>query len=164
MIKDRGLRGRALQCSPHIPLDDAVSLSTMKASKFYGSFKPRIDKWEFALALVSEVIETILTVQRKWIYLESIFMASEDICKQLPKESALFVEVNTTFTSIMSSAAKRPNAIVQCTASGMLESVNGMDEKLEAIQKSLDSCVRIVPLRGCVYFRTQKIVYLDELV
>ena len=72
-------------------------------------------------------------------------MASEDICKQLPKESALFIEVNTTFTSIMSSAAKRPNAIVQCTASGMLESVNGMDEKLEAIQKSLDSCLYVFP-------------------
>ena len=119
--------------------DDAVSLSTMKASKFYGSFKPRIDKWEFSLALVSEFIEVILTVQRKWIYLESIFMASEDICKQLPKESALFMEVNTTFTGIMSSAAKRPNAIGQCTATGMLENVTGMDDKLEAIQKSLDS-------------------------
>ena len=33
----------------------------------------------------------LLTVQRKWMYLESIFMAAGDINKQLPEESALFV-------------------------------------------------------------------------
>ncbi len=54
--------------------DDSVALSTMKASKFYGSFQVKIDEWEHILSVVSEVIEMILGVQRKWIYLESIFM------------------------------------------------------------------------------------------
>jgi len=131
--------------------DDAVALSTIKASKFYGSFKSRIDEWEGALALVSEVIELILTVQRKWIYLESIFMASGDICKQLPKESSLFIEVNTTFGHVMSRAAKQPNAVIQCTAAGMLEIVTCMDDKLEIIQKSLDS-FPTCPIKGTVSF------------
>mmetsp|Transcript_14527 Transcript_14527/g.44832 ORF Transcript_14527/g.44832 Transcript_14527/m.44832 type:complete len:198 (-) Transcript_14527:9686-10279(-) len=119
--------------------DDAVALSTMKASKFYSSFKQKIDEWETSLGLVSEVIELILTVQRKWIYLESIFMASEDICKQLPRESALFIEVNAAFTDVMSIAAEHPNAAFQCNTDGMLDNVNDMDVKLETIQKSLDS-------------------------
>ena len=77
--------------------DDAVNVSTMKSSKFYNSFKAKIDLWEGTLALVSEVIDVLLTIQRKWMYLESIFMASEDIRKQLPTESTLFIEVNETF-------------------------------------------------------------------
>ena len=57
--------------------DDAVSLSTMKASKFYGSFKEKIDFWESGLSLVSEVVDMLLTVQRKWMYLESIFIGAD---------------------------------------------------------------------------------------
>jgi dynein heavy chain, axonemal len=52
----------------------------------------------------------VLTVQRKWMYLESIFMASEDICKQLPAESALFMEVNRGFGAVMEGIAHDPNA------------------------------------------------------
>eukprot|EP00605_Chrysophyceae_sp_TOSAG23-4_P000236 GSChrysophyteH1.ASY1.ANO1.273.1 assembled CDS len=77
--------------------DDSVALSTMKASKFYGSFQTKIDKWENTLSTISEVIESSLDVQRKWIYLESIFMSGGDISKQLPKEHSLFLEVNTSF-------------------------------------------------------------------
>lgn len=55
--------------------DDSVALSTMKASKFYTSFKTKIDTWERTLSTISEVIESTLAVQRKWIYLESIFMS-----------------------------------------------------------------------------------------
>lgn len=73
--------------------EDSVQLSTIKASKFYNSFAEKIDRWEISLNAVSETVELILTVQKKWMYLESIFMASEDICKQLPKESAIFLEV-----------------------------------------------------------------------
>lgn len=72
--------------------EDSVQLSTIKASKFYNSFSEKIDKWEKALNGVSETVELILNVQKKWMYLESIFMASEDICKQLPRESAIFME------------------------------------------------------------------------
>jgi dynein heavy chain len=51
----------------------------MKASPFYGAFATDLDRWEKALALISEVLDTQLTAQRQWMYLESIFMASEDI-------------------------------------------------------------------------------------
>lgn len=73
--------------------EDSVQLSTIKASKFYNSFAEKIDRWEKALNGVSETVDLIMTVQKKWMYLESIFMASEDICKQLPRESAIFMEV-----------------------------------------------------------------------
>ncbi|RHY79984.1 hypothetical protein DYB26_013670, partial [Aphanomyces astaci] len=80
--------------------DDQVQLSTMKASPFFDSFATKLLMWEAALSTVSEVIETLLGVQRCWIYLESIFMASEDIRKQLPLESSLFDQVNTAYCSV----------------------------------------------------------------
>lgn len=65
--------------------DNTVTLSTMKASKFFVVFEQEITKWERTLALVSETIEMIQQVQRNWQYLESIFVGSEDIRKQLPQ-------------------------------------------------------------------------------
>ena len=75
--------------------DDYVALSTMKASKFYPSFKTLLDSQEKKLSTISEVIDSLLGVQRKWIYLENIFMAGGDIAKQLPSEFNLFVQVYT---------------------------------------------------------------------
>jgi dynein heavy chain len=118
--------------------DDAVALSTQKASKFYASFQAKIDFWEHSLSLVSEVIEAVLGVQRKWIYLESIFMSGGDISKQLHKEHALFVDVNNTWIEVMADFANHPIALKTCTKDGLLDRINHMDEGLEKIQKSLD--------------------------
>ena len=94
--------------------DDSVALSTMKASKFYGAFSSRIDEWEHTLSVISEVVESVLGVQRKWIYLESIFMSGGDIAKQLPGEYNLFISVNADFSRVMEQFYKYPNAKRTC--------------------------------------------------
>eukprot|EP00750_Incisomonas_marina_P005719 INCI14099.2.p1 GENE.INCI14099.2~~INCI14099.2.p1 ORF type:complete len:3630 (-),score=727.81 INCI14099.2:1911-12800(-) len=118
--------------------DNAVALSTMKASRFYQTFRTQIDYWENTLALMSEVVEMILTVQRQWMYLESIFMGSEDIRKQLPSESILFDGVNDNWIAIMGGVFDQPNAVVATQKEGMLDTLNSTNDDLERIQKSLD--------------------------
>ena len=118
--------------------DDAVALSTMKASKFYGSFKGQIDHWEHLLSTISEVVENLLAVQRKWIYLESIFMSGGDISKQLPEEYVLFVRINNDFSTTMNKFHITPKAKDTCADPEVLATINAMDEGLERIQKSLD--------------------------
>ncbi|GMI21327.1 hypothetical protein TeGR_g3290 [Tetraparma gracilis] len=118
--------------------DDSVALSTMKASKYYNSFKDKIDHWEHSLSTISEIVDMILTVQRKWMYLESIFMAAGDISKQLPEEYSLFVAVNDGFKRVTARVFDEPNAQKACRVPGMLDEVTEFDNKLERIQKSLD--------------------------
>ena len=118
--------------------DNVVTLSTMKASKFAASFMPELEKWEQILAHVSETIEAILNVQRSWMYLENIFVGSEDIRKQLPAESKMFDGVNNGFKNVMKQLLAEPNVVKGCHLDGMLPSLNDMESKLEKIQKSLD--------------------------
>lgn len=61
--------------------DNSVTLSTMKGSKFFVVFSEQITHWETTLSAVSELVEVILQVQRNWMYLENIFIGSEDIRK-----------------------------------------------------------------------------------
>jgi dynein heavy chain len=118
--------------------DNQVQLSTMKASRFYMTFEKEILYWEHALAHISEVIEMLLGVQRAWMYLESIFMSSEDIRKQLPAEAVLFDQVNEDYKTITQGIVNNPNAVEATCREGTLESLTAMDEKLAKIQKSLD--------------------------
>ena len=118
--------------------DNVVQLSTMKSSRFYAVFEDKIVHWERALSLVSEVVEMLLGVQRKWMYLESIFMTSEDIRKQLPLEAGLFDNVNQTYKLIAADIFENCNAIHATHVDGRLDELTSMDEKLDKIQKSLD--------------------------
>ena len=119
--------------------DNTVMLSTMKASKFFVVFEKDITHWEQTLSAVTEVIEMVQQVQRSWMYLESIFVGSEDIRRQLPQESVLFDSVNEEFAARMAQLLQLRNAVRACTHAGVLDAFTDMDARLEKIQKSLES-------------------------
>ncbi|VDO91677.1 unnamed protein product [Schistosoma margrebowiei] len=79
--------------------DNQVQLSTMKTSRFVKPFEHLVDNWERVLSLITETIEALLTVQRQYMYMETIFLG-EDIRKQLPKESVSFDMINIQWQSI----------------------------------------------------------------
>lgn len=118
--------------------DDQVQLSTIKASPFFSAFEARILHWENSLSSISEVVENLLNVQRCWIYLESIFMTSEDIRKQLPLESALFDDVNAAYIKITKQVVEQKQAIKVAADPQVLKTLFNMQEKLDEIQKCLD--------------------------
>jgi dynein heavy chain len=118
--------------------DNQVTLSTMKASKFFKSFEATVDQWERSLSLVVEVIEALLLVQKQWMYLENIFVGAEDIRKQLPKESTVFDQVNTEFKGMMKNFLSVKNVLAISKIPKVLLNLNSMNQDLEKIQKSLD--------------------------
>ncbi len=61
--------------------DNQVTLSTMKASKYFAAFDAQVEHWEQTLSHILETVEMILQVQRQWRYLETIFGGFEDIRK-----------------------------------------------------------------------------------
>ena len=123
--------------------DNQVQLSTMKASRFYLVFEEKIVYWEHALAHVSEVIELLLAVQKAWMYLESIFMSSEDIRKQLPLEAKLFDQVNDDYKAITEGIVSDSNAVRATSKEGTLDKLTIMEEKLNKIQKALDQYLEL---------------------
>lgn len=76
--------------------DMGLNLQSTMASRFVRPFADEVRKWEQRLSLVSECIEIWMLVQRKWMYLESIFMDSDDIRHQLPQvgEVAMLLLLN----------------------------------------------------------------------
>ena len=88
---------------------------------------------------ISEVIEVWMKVQSKWMYLEAIFVGSEDIRLQLPEEAKRFDRIHGAFKKIMERDAEEPER-PRRVHGGRAETTTLLHElfsELEACQKSL---------------------------
>jgi dynein heavy chain len=95
--------------------------------------------WEKTLSAVSETIEVMQQVQKAWMYLENIFIGSEDIRRQLPAESSMFDNCDKGWMFTMKRVRENSTAKAACTEEGQLKRLNEMLSTLERIQKSLDA-------------------------
>ncbi|KAM4616801.1 dynein axonemal heavy chain 10 [Polymixia lowei] len=117
--------------------DNAMNLQSMAGSRFVGPFLGTVQQWEKNLSLISEVIEVWMLVQRKWMYLESIFI-SGDIRSQLPEEAKKFDNIDKMFKKIMSDTAKDPGIKRCCLVPNRLTELQDLSDGLERCQKSLN--------------------------
>eukprot|EP01135_Chromosphaera_perkinsii_P002697 Nk52_evm65s226 gene=Nk52_evmTU65s226 len=117
--------------------DNAMNLQTMAGSRFVGAFLDEVHKWEKSLSHIGEVCEIWLVVQRKWMYLESIFIGSGDIRLQLPEEAKKFDGIDRQFKKIMSETYKDKVVLNACHVEGRLEDLQNLAMGLEKCQKSL---------------------------
>lgn len=74
-----------------------MQLQNLITSKFVAHFLNEVSEWQRTLSLADQVITVWFEVQRTWLHLESIFMSSEDIKKQLPEDSARFIRIDEQF-------------------------------------------------------------------
>ena len=77
--------------------DHQVQLQNMLSSKYIRHFLDEVTYWQMLLSNTDGVISAWLEVQRKWMYLESIFIGSKDIREQLPEDSKRFDKIDAEF-------------------------------------------------------------------
>jgi dynein heavy chain len=138
--KDGQERGYVLRPADDLKMeldDNMLNLQAISGSKYVGAFVDRVRKWEKTLNIVSECLDQWFTVQRKWVYLEGIFIGAEDIRQQLPEEAKRFDAIDKAFKAIMSSTAKNPNVVDACTTDSRLDALNKLSDRLDTCQKSL---------------------------
>ena len=80
-------------------------------SKYIGYFFEEISTWQKRLSQVDQIISLWMDVQRTWSHLESIFIGSDDIRKQLPTDSERFDEIDKQFKTLMVTMEKTPNVV-----------------------------------------------------
>ncbi|XP_024940642.1 dynein heavy chain 2, axonemal [Cephus cinctus] len=115
-----------------------VQLAAMKSTRFVEPFALDVDYWERALSTIGEVLEMVLLVQRGYMYLDNIFGA-EDIRKQLPKETDDFDRLTLSWREITSRMAGFALALPAThDPPGLLDKLNELNDKLEAIQRALE--------------------------
>lgn len=119
--------------------DNQVQLQNMLSSKFVGYFLNTVTEWQSTLSNVDQVIRAWFEVQRKWTYLESIFIGSEDIRKQLPEDTERFAQIDHTFKIKLSDIVSASNVINACSAPGLFESLEKLQQELILCERALNN-------------------------
>lgn len=128
--------------------DNQVQLQNLITSKFIAHFLEEVSTWQSKLSLADSVITIWFEVQRTWMHLESIFMSSEDIRKQLPEDSERFDTIDTDFKQLMLEMAKVPNVVESTNRPGLLAT-------LEVLQTNLILCEKAL----AVYLETKRLAF-----
>ncbi|KAF5404064.1 Dynein heavy chain axonemal [Paragonimus heterotremus] len=128
--------------------ENQVQLQNMMTSKYIAHFLEQVSGWQKKLSIADQVIGIQLEVQRTWFYLESIFIGSEDIRKQLPEDSARFDGIDTDFLTLLGEFNEDLN-VIRSTGRPRVY------ERLETIQKSLVLCEKAL----AEYLETKRLAF-----
>jgi len=81
--------------------DNQMQLQNISTSKHIEYLLDKLTHWQKVLGGIDTLIVNWFEVQRKWIYLECIFIGSADIRAQLPADAANFERIDKDFTELL---------------------------------------------------------------
>jgi dynein heavy chain 1 len=117
--------------------EDLNNLSSMKLSQYYKTFEEEIAQWDDKLQKLKIILDVWIEVQKKWVYLESIFLGSSEIKEMLINEYTRFKGIDSEWTSLMKKVSSKPNIIETMSIQGLQKTLERLSDMLANIQKAL---------------------------
>lgn len=114
-----------------------VQLQNLITSKFIAHFLEEVSSWQKKLSIADQVTTIWFEVQRTWMHLESIFMSSEDIRRQLPVDAERFDRIDKEFKKMTEEMAKTPNVIEATNKDGLVSALDVLQKALVLCEKAL---------------------------
>jgi dynein heavy chain 2 len=112
--------------------DNQSLVGSLKDSPYFGPFQDDALKWETRLSDLSDFLQLMNQIQRKWVYLEPIFGRGS-----LPSETSRFNRVDEEFRTIMLDLNADPKVLTLLAIHGLKERLPHMLDQLERCQKAL---------------------------
>jgi dynein heavy chain len=94
--------------------------------------------WQKGLASINEVVVTCGEVQRTWSFLESLFIHSEEVKKELPAESQKFIGIDENVKKLLIDAFATKKALDFCIKDKVLETLEDLQKELTVCEKALN--------------------------
>lgn len=110
----------------------------MTSSRYLATFEEKIYYWQKGLAAINEVVVTAGEVQRSWSFLESLFIHSEEVKKELPAESQKFIGIDEQVKKLLTDAFQTKKALDFCTKDKVLTTLEDVQKELTICEKALN--------------------------
>ena len=117
--------------------ENQLVVQGMMASKYLATFEEAVTGWQKSLAGVSDVYAQMTDTQRKWAYLETLFIGSEEVKKELPEDATRFATVDGEFKGLLRHFKATPNCIASCAKDGLMKELESIAATLELCEKAL---------------------------
>ena len=109
----------------------------MFGSRYLATFEELVVTWQKNLANISEVVTLCQEVTRLWSFLEMLFIHSEEVKKELPRESQKFVDIDKDVKKILADAFQKKIALNFCSQDWVLPDLEKVQSQLEICEKAL---------------------------
>lgn len=113
--------------------DNQSLLISLKESRFFSRFSDQVEQFESKLTGIDDYLQKLNVIQRKWVYLEPIFIRGA-----LPSEQARFNRVDGEYVSIMMGIGTNPKVVSLCDIQGLKETLDTILSQLDVCQKALN--------------------------
>jgi dynein heavy chain len=117
--------------------NDQLAVQGMMASRYFPTFETEITHWQKSLAMVSEVLLQLTDIQRKWSYLEPLFIGSDEVRKELPEDATRFESIDKGVKELLHEADETKNVKTACNKEGLLPTLEKLQTELDRCEKSL---------------------------
>ena len=118
--------------------DHLVNLQNMESSKYAFTLRGIIKEWVRNLNRIQETVDIWMDVQKKWMYLEGIFIGNEDIKQHLKNITKKFDGYDKSFKKLNNQVQKNTNVFVNCvTIDSTLTQLTLLKGNFENLQSSL---------------------------
>jgi len=91
--------------------ENQVNVTAMTSSRYLSTFEEEVTFWQKSLAAISEIVTILSEVQRTWSFLENLFIHSDEVKKELPKESMKFIDIDKEVRDILADGYKKQKAL-----------------------------------------------------
>ena len=118
--------------------NDQQSVNGMFSSRYLATFEDRITFWNKALGAIGELVLVVGEVQRSWSFLENLFIHSDEVKKELPKESVKFVGIDEEVRRILADGYAQKKCVGYCTQDWVLPCLEKVQEDLTVCEKALN--------------------------
>ena len=81
-----------------------------------------------------------MCLQRTWADLESLFISSEEVKKELPEATQRFVKIDADVKSILAGFQQTPNCVESCAKEGLLKFLEKQQSELEVRGATAQLC------------------------
>ena len=117
--------------------ENQLVVQGMMASKYLATFEEEVTTWQKQLSSVSDVLTQMVDTQRKWAYLETLFIGSEEVKKELPEDATRFAKVDVLFKETLAHFKQTPNCVASCSKEGLTKMLDDVSADLELCEKAL---------------------------
>ena len=113
--------------------DHQAMVSSVRESKYATRFKSEIERYEQNFGILDDVLMKLNQIQRKWIYLEPIFLRGA-----LPSEQGRWKRLDEEYRNIMHNISQNPTVMSLPGIAGFQETLSNIITQLERCQKALN--------------------------
>ena len=122
--------------------DNMQHVQTMSRNRFKAFFEVEIEKWKSDLNTINDVNTALSECQKTWTFLESLFIGSDEIQKELPQDTERFVKIDKEVKQIIKKGMEVKNilafSIYKFGDKPILTWLNDILKRLGECEKSLN--------------------------